>query len=238
MIKKMKIILLIMLGFLVVGCQTDYTLTINQFLEVEEIITTSVQNETIISKGQTKEEFLTELISNIKNKPDALDYEIDPFYHDDESGLNIKRLYLTTNNYQENSPLKGHLFSVFNIIQAENNINIAAKAQQPTVLLADNITIGKINIKTDYIIHSHNADYVDNEKNIYTWFLDEKENEKLIEITISTTQKYKPNFFNIPKLDELIPNINSGVLTIIIIIVGLGVIIMWLIGEHQKNNQI
>ncbi|MCI8778028.1 MAG: hypothetical protein HFI86_05365 [Bacilli bacterium] len=188
--KLQKISILILLTIIFTGCDVEYNLTIDNKKRVIEEVTFLEDNSNMLKYAGSIDEFLYD-----REQESFYDtnYVYERVYNDNQSGLNVKNSYSSIKNYVD-SKLYKSLFESANIIEDKkfysfstfgdyyrNNV-FSTPLEAVYRYKIDKITV---NIKFYNIVNSHNADKVDEENNIYTWYLKSSDLTKKIEFNLS-----------------------------------------------------
>lgn len=234
----MKKILLISLLFLT-GCSVQYDLVITDKEEVKEKFYVYVDNEIIENNSMSIDEYLDHYSSIYSQNERYKNFNITTKEGKNKSYFKVNRTYKNLNDYTDSYSFK----SMFDYAEIERgnkytsfttSSNAYLKALKNDELISESSKYDsfKISIKFYNEVVNHNADEVDKKNNIYTWNVEEDDDEDFIFFKIGPKVKY-----NVVLKDKISENILS-----IGIISGLVVLIASVIGyvyvKSKKNNEI
>ncbi len=230
-----KIILILIIIFITTGCvSSDYNLTINKDLSVNEEVFISATDEyfdlfymdyrlTIVKNVYNNQEIMKTLPDN--------NYSYKLIEEERRPGVLANKKYNNINDYIKETIFKTQVFEDIEYIEKDNLITIQTKNFLPYVEDETDVRYPisdlKINIKVPYVVTSNNADKYDNVTNTYTWNIDEETKDKKIEITFDKNKIYVYNLGIYIFISILI------ILAIIVI-----VIILKMVKKNKRNNKI
>lgn len=188
--KLKKIIIICLFTIFFTGCDVEYNLIIDNNKKVIEEVTFLEDKNNMLKYAKSIDEFLYEREQeNFFNT----NYNYERIYSDEQSGLNVKNSYSSVEQYVD-SKLYKSLFESANIINDKKFYSFSTSGEYyrnkvfSTPLEAvyrykiDKITV---NIQFYNVVNSHNADEVDEDNNIYTWYLNSSDLTKRIEFNLS-----------------------------------------------------
>lgn len=199
-------ILIVILCLLLTGCKIDYSLKItnnNEFVEKTDLLKYFPNGDSSVKDELGENSF--DFIKMLKN--DAYGYLSSVGYSsykviDIESskyqGIRVSRTYSNPTSYNYNLLIK-NLYDEFSVIDNDGIITISAKGfnrekvESKYEMLDMVIDNSSIVIELPYKVLNNNADTVDNNKNIYTWYIDKDTNEKEILLEYDVKNIYALN---------------------------------------------
>lgn len=231
----MKKIFLLIIPFLLTGCASvSYNLKINKDLSVVEDVKMTATKEYFDSYYKNlpitivKQAYESEWMDVVKQN--EYDYKLvkDNVRY---PTIFVNKKYDNLNKYTKETIFKGESFE--NILVIENNNLITIKTDNFLPYLEDQdqarfpISQLVINIQVPYVVTNSNADKKNMQDHIYTWIINEKTENKEINITFDKTKIYIYN------LTMYISMIIIGILIVIGIIV-----IIKIRNKNKINNTI
>lgn len=230
-VKKIRLIIMLMLVFLVSGCSVEYNLVINE--------DSSINEEIIASEKTNRLESMTRL-----NGEQACNYLYNMFKRDsDTSGAScseknsitygtVRAIYTDVDDLA--SKFKSDIFETVEVLKNDDEITITATQKEElggdagTTYIYNNI---EVNITVPFEVVENNADSVS--KNTYTWIIEEDEKVKTIKIVYK--DKELPNRANI-KISDNKYNLRYEYFIIgAIVAIILGIVVFVFI-RSKKNN--
>ena len=229
----MKKLLLLLIPFILTGCASvEYNLNINKDLTVNEEVNISATKDyfnifymdlpiTIVSEA-----YHNEYINNTL-KQNNYNYELRRNNYPYPSVF-VSKKYNLLNDYSNNTIFNGQVFE--NIFVAEDNNNITLKTENFISYAPDDgdgsihkfsVSDLSINIKIPFKVIHNNADKYDEKTNTYTWIVNEKTKDKVIDITFDKTKIYIYNL--------------TLYISITIFVILIGVLIYIIIRFRRKN---
>lgn len=187
-----KIIFIIVIIFMCVGCEATYNLRINDDLSIEETIN-AYQKNNFFDKftGFSREDIINRYSLYYKEYMDKANYDQKIVEYETKSGMIIKKKYSTLNKFFTNSIVYRQYYKTFNHSLEDGILTIELKDKYPYNRDSTSrymIDKGEINIQSAFKVIDSNADSYDKMTNTYTWNINSK-NNKNINITIDTTKK-------------------------------------------------
>lgn len=213
--KRIKTLFVLVSMLLLSGCSAEYNLNIQDDIYSESIKVTlnDLDDSSFIENFDSTEQY-------ISNTPTT---ELIYFKEKDDDGENS--IYTFTHDFSFDE-FRGSLSNkCFDNLKLEEDAGIYSLTAYGFNCLNDHQIYAdtyKINIKTNYKVINNNADEV--KGNIYTWFIDQKDN------------KNKNIIFQYSKIKSEIPTENSILPMIIPIIISIIILISVIIFNSYKNN--
>ena len=230
-----KIILILIIIFITTGCvSSDYNLTINKDLSINEEVFISATDEyfnlfymdyklTIVKGVYDNKEFMQILPNN--------NYSYKLIEEEKRPGVLINKKYNNLNDYTKETIFKNQSFEDIEYVEKDNLITITTKNFLPYVEDETNgrypISDLNINIKVPYIVTSNNADNIDKVTNTYTWYINSETKDKKIEITFDKNKIYVYNL-----------SMYIFIIILIILIFIVGIIVFKIVKKNKRNNKI
>lgn len=224
----MKIILIV-LCFLLTGCKIDYNLKItndNKFVENADLSKYFPDGSSFIDEtGTYTYNFADELKNDAYGYLNELGYSrysISDITSKNYEGVRVTRTYDTFNSYNYNLLVK-NLYDDFSVSSDNSIITISAKGfnreniESKYEMIGMEIGNSSINVELPYKVLENNADSVDENHNIYTWYIDKDTVSKDLLLKYDTNDIYALNMNTIGVKVNI--NIIYLVLALIIIIV-------------------
>ena len=182
--KKIRLILLVSILFLLSGCSGTYDITLNQNLTIDEKVTLDVKDTGGIYE-KAKQLF-------INNNIDEKKYKV--VQKDNKVSITYNESYDSIEDYVLNSILYKQLFDDINYTKQKNKIefNTIGKLKldsknQIDIINDYNIDLLLINFNTDLKVYETNAD--ESYEGKYTWRLTSDTTEKEIKIQLNPTNR-------------------------------------------------
>ena len=225
-----RIIYVIALILLCCGCSTKYTIEIDENLGVKEYARAAETDDFFEQYPNSSVErvigFLLEPNLEYLNKNG---FEVSNVTDDTEAGVGISNSYTSIDEYVKVSKLYEQYG---NLEYTESNGKITLKIDgmlsnkeqaQSGKYLIDN---SEISIKLPHNVVEHNADKVDEENGVYTWYIEKAGVKK--ELFITFDKKIKKEF--------PIEFIIGGIIGIIVIVFGYFVYSNWTNSRKKRNE--
>ena len=212
---KLKIIILLVLIF-TTGCTVDYDLKINKDLSIEESFIAFDTRENLKEKNYNSFNNMIEANKRLTTVNTDL-YVIENYKNEDLLGVKVKRDYKSIDDYisQVN---KYDLFlnkTTYTLDSDIATIKFSPVYEENEEFATIFYTIdSNINIQIPFEVKDHNADSVDENRNIYTWNLNNYTAYKDdFYISFDTTKRQ----YNTSYIFMIIPILIAGVVLIIFI---------------------
>ena len=230
---KKKVILLIVIICLLTGCNVKETIIINKDLSVNEEVNMSGTKAFFDNRYKMLPK---NVVKNILKSYDREKLLNNNNYLYEQSILGkypsiiAKKEYSNIDIFTKTTIFKDQYFKTFNTFEEDNLITINAKdyvKYEQGDLERYPIANCEIDIKLPFQVVDSNADKYNARTNTYIWYINEKTNDKEINIKFNKNKIYVYNYSLY---------ITIGIL-IIIIIIGIGFIIK-IINKNKKINEI
>ena len=182
--KKIKLLIIISILFLLTGCSGSYDVTLNQNLTVDEKVKIDLKDTGGIYE-KARELFINNDIDEKKYKVVQKDNKVSVTYNES---------YESIEDYILNSVLYKQLFDDINYTKQKNQIEIKTAGKlkldsknQIDIINDYNVDLLQINFNTNLKVYDTNADESYDGK--YTWKLTSDSNDKEIIIKINPTNR-------------------------------------------------
>lgn len=234
-IKKIRILILIFMIFMMCGCTAEVNLNIGDGKINESVSITAYEN-VIYSKEMLRTAFRNYIPAYasdviVDTMPDEEFPDI-KYYDKNETDLgngylfNYKYIF-DINEYEEARTVKNG-FRSYNISydRADNRLTLSTD-NEGIIYFNDYPSLDEviINIKTNYLVEDNNADRVDG--NTYTWVFT-KDSKKSINMVI-----------NMENNSNNVLGIDKGVITIIVsLVIFVFIVFVFLMSKNNKNNKL
>ncbi len=227
-----KVIILLLLVFLITGCDVRTNITINKDLVVKEEVRMTGTSDFFATYYKNLPITVVNDMLNTANRKEILTnngykYEI----NQDERypAVIATKSYSSIKEFTEKTIFKEQYFTNFETSTKDNLVTINANGfkkydQNPEYYAIDKCSI---RIKVPFIVTESNADSYDAKTNTYIWNIELETKDKEIKITFDKNKIYVYN---------LVMYISIIVLIILGII--LGIVIKKLVLKSKKNNKI
>lgn len=193
---KKKIFYIVLLLLICCGCSTKYTIEIDENLGVKEYAR-AVENDDFFSQypNSSIERVVGFLLEPNLDYLNEKGFVVSDINDDTEAGVGLSNKYNSIEEYIENSKLYEQYG---NLEYTEKDGKITLKIEgmlsnneqdQSGKYLIDN---SEISIKLPHNVVEHNADEVDEENGVYTWYINESGVDK--ELYITFDKKIKGEF--------------------------------------------
>ena len=178
--KYLKKLLLLLFIFFLAGCDTDYTLSLNEDSSVSEKVVINIEN--------TEDNYnkVLELIN--KYPKEKKDYKV--IRQDDNLNITYNKNYMNIDSYLSKSYMYRQLIDNVDITKKNHKIKLNTSLETSKNILSVNkdsmydITNLKINIDSKLPVLNNNSDV--NNNGIYTWNIDDNTIAKNIDLTYKT----------------------------------------------------
>ena len=172
--RKAKLFILVVLLF-VTGCSYKYDVVIDKKMKVSEEIVVSELNSVFTSKGTDATTFIDMNINIYNDDNNFSHYNIIKKMFDSSSGVNVSSSYDNFDDYTKKTKVKKNLFGKVELYQASGFGYFIASDYRGELFFTDEETDFKnerveFNLKLPFEVLDNNADNVDLEKGIYTWY--------------------------------------------------------------------
>ena len=199
----MKIIIVI-LCFLLTGCKIDYSLKItndNKFVESADLAEYLPSGTVKDELGETTYDFGEYLRADAYsylNKLGYSNYNMSDIISKNYEGVRVTRNYDGPTSYNYNLLIK-YIYDDFSVDVSDDIVTISAKGlnrskvEEKYEMLEMVIENSTINVELPYKVIENNADSVDENNNIYTWYIDKDTEEKEILLKYNSNDVYALN---------------------------------------------
>lgn len=244
MFDKFKLFLLFFIIFIVSGCDAEYHISIDKNLVIEEKITLMEENDNIYLYAPTINDFIDDVIAQVKDEYLNDNYEINKEIGENESGSHAVRLYNTFESLTKDNILIGQLYNTMNITVNDNIVNLKFDSiDDDYQLFKDSPTTSAIfnkltlTIELPFEVLSSNADYVDEAKRMYVWYYSADVSNKDVELLFNSDKIAKISV--VDRLEQIFKDGNYSSFLIIGIIVILGLILIsYIVVINKYNNSV
>lgn len=228
-----KNIILFLIIILLTGCSVKEKIYINKDLSVKEEISMSGTKQFFDTRYKMLPINVIKdiLYSNDRNKileQNLYEYKIETTSN--YPSVIAKKTYANLNNFTETTIFKKQYFNNFKVISNDNLITISAtdyiKYEQGD-LERYPISSCMISIKIPFVAIDNNADKYDARTNTYSWYINDKTNDKEIKLTFDKTKIY---IYNLVLYISIL-------IVIILIIIGIRFIFK-IKNQNKKVNRI
>lgn len=230
--KKIKLLLIFGLTFILSGCTVDYNVTINNDLSMSEEAIVKIEESFFDDyMFYTKAETYNAVMSRNLSFLNELNYDYK--HSDDYLTTTFNNNYNKLTDYINNNTIYQQFFENLEYTDENNIITIKSSGEfyQYTEDNAEKFLIEDIdiNVKIPFDVISSNADRVDSVNDIYTWTItkDDMDKEFFLEIDYSDVA------FQL-KYGEYIPLVIIGV----ILLIGISFVYVKVQMSKRKNNTI
>lgn len=225
----MKLII-ILICLLLTGCKIDYNLKItneNKFVETADLTEYFPNGSKFKDElGETTFDFAADLRADAYKYLNTLGYSkysMSDIASKNYEGVRVTRKYDGPTSYNYNLMIK-NLYDDFSVKVDNNIVTIHAKEMNREnietryEMLGMVIEDSTINVELPYKVIDNNADKVDENKNIYTWYIDKDTDEKEILLKYDLNNVYKLNLNTIgTKIDMNIVYVIIGFICFLVI---------------------
>lgn len=233
-----KLLLMISLLFLT-GCSVNYDLVITDKEEVKETFYVYVDNEIIKNNSMSIDEYLDYYASLYSQNKSYKDFKITTKEGKNKSYFKVTRNYDSLDDYINSYSFKS-MFDTANIERSSKytsfttSSNAYLKALKNDELISEDNQYDsfKISIKFYNEVINHNADKVDKNNNIYTWYVSEDSENDYIYFKTGPKVKYLVVLKD--KISENILSISAIGISIILVVSIVG----YIYTKSKKNNEI
>lgn len=234
-------ILIVILCLLLSGCKIDYSLRItnkNEFVEKVDLSKYFPDGDPTAKDelGENTFNFIDMLRNDAYgylSKIGYSNYKMTNISSNKYQGVRVNRTYSDPNSYNYNLLIK-NLYDEFSVIDNDGIITIFAKGfnrekvENRYEMLGMTIDNSSIMIELPYKVIENNADMVDREKNIYTWYVDKNTTEKEVLL------KYDVNDIYALNMKTIGTKINMNIVYIVLVFLIL-IVLGYLIYAYVKR---
>ena len=225
-----KILILVFMCLLCVGCQAKYEIIINDDLTVNENIT-GLEDEAFYNNyyKSTKERVISFMSETKDEYLNSIGYSKQIVNYSDLTGALFSHKFLSIEEYFAKSEAYTQFYDEWNYEIKDGIVTISLENQ----LLRNEDSLDRyvideceVSIKLPYKVKKNNADSINKKTNTYTWNLtDDKSKDIYIKFDTNKIAKYKENKYT----DYLVI---GGIFIII------GIIISVIYKKNKENNSI
>ena len=182
--KKLMLITLIGLIFLLSGCSVNYKLNITEDLIFEEEISVLELTNVLSLFSEDVEEFIFSSVEFYSSNEEYNNYYIYDSSDTKVTSISGQATYLSFDDYKNRNLLKDDFFSDCSFIINDEIVELKFFGNESNNLFIGNelggtiIDSASINITVPFKVISSNAERVDKETNTYTWIYDKNNYEK------------------------------------------------------------
>lgn len=233
--KKLKVILLLIICFMMSGCSVEYTLNIDENLNFTENVSLYENKEYFGYLNQTVDEYV-ELNKKYYEDNDTykgFTYKI--LENDNSVKLDAKKKKMTIEDFNNNSIVFNTLFSQIIAEKNGNELKIRTTDYNGETFFRESFTLRDISYdKADFTIKSPlkligtNADVIDEKRGEYTWHFSRNKEGKNIELVLNTNVSLTTRLLGLLKRFWYIP----------VIIIVVGFIVIRTIFLYRNANKI
>lgn len=236
----MKIIIII-LCLLLSGCRIDYSLKItndNKYVEKCDLLKYLPNGDSTYNSEDGGESF--DIVESLRNQARGKlntmaysSYKITDIQSANYKGIRVARIFDGVASYNSNLLIK-ELYNNFSINLDKNIVTLSAKGLNKDSIEYKYDSIGMqvdnstITIELPYKVLDNNADNIDKNKNIYTWYINKDTTEKDILLQYDVDSLYALN------INTIGTKINMTVVYIILVILIL-VIVGYFVYKYIKK---
>lgn len=231
-----RIFVLLVSILLLTGCSIKYDLLITDKEEVKEKFTITVDNETAIKKSNSVDEYL-DYYSNIYTANKGYgQFSIKTKKGKEFSSFIVTNTYSDLNKYVDSYSFIS-MFNDASIERVGNYVTFTTTENEYLKIIKSDEYLDeefyykdlKINIKFYNKVVSHNADFVDEANNVYTWDITKPNPKEYITFKFSNEKRYDV-IIKDWIMTNILPISIIGTLLVIVVCFGIYVVIV------RKNN--
>ena len=239
--KPKKMIFLLLLLFCLTGCTLHYDLKINMDHTVEENMVSYHSNDEILSVDNlTPNTFVSQLIENLKQDGQYEDYDYEEYLEGDSFGIQGSRHYKNVSSFLENSKV---ISLLYDSLQYEKEGNVVTLRSVGTIkselfyspdldvsILPEDCYVA---LHIPFKVKETNADYIDTDKNVLYWYLDEQSTNKEMMVSYYNNKYFSCNPIKLlPYLGKIPFYLLTGLIVIVIAVISF---IVWKKIEQAKR---
>ena len=194
-----RIFLIIALILFCCGCTAEYTIKINEKLEVEESALI-LENATFYNRYENSsvQRVIAFILEPNLGYLNANGFIVEQILGEGTAGVKITNSYESIEKFKEVSKFSEQFADSWDYIESGNEITLRIKGafsdsdqDQSGRYLVDS---AEVNIQLPFKVIDHNADHYDKSTNTYTWNINRPGMEKEIFITFDKTVKKEINY--------------------------------------------
>ena len=239
--KKIKIVLIIVMLFVLSGCTVNSNVTLNYDGKVTEEILLLNKSELFGNDAKEINTSLDDEIEYYNSVIDYREYEYEKIVEKDKSGVRVYKSYDNICSYFRDTAFNQYVYEHIKCIETEDYYEIESDTEHIPYCVdcAEWPILDDVNLILHLPIQAseHNADSVD--KNVYTWHFDkETTNDKTIYIKINKNQ-LKENEVKQEKKNKILHSAKTiGIIVLIVSLLIVGYLIFRKLYKKYKQNKL
>lgn len=190
--RRIKILFLFIVLFLLSGCTANYRLSISESGEIEEDIKFLESTSVLKTFSNSIQSDLDKELQNVKQSGIYDSYTMDAFVEDGYGIGTGKRVYSSFDNFKNNSIIVNEMFEDISIIDNGKVVSIHLKPVSKFKYFEESSMysslLDKVNFEINIPYKVIDGNYDKEENGVYTWTINKGENLKGINISYSTNE--------------------------------------------------
>lgn len=190
--RRIKILFLFIVLFLLSGCTANYRLSISESGEIEEDIKFLESTSVLKTFSNSIQSDLDKELQNVKQSGIYDSYTMDAFVEDGYGIGTGKRVYSSFDNFKNNSIIVNEMFEDISIIDNGKAVSIHLKPVSNFKYFEESSMysslLDKVNFEINIPYKVIDGNYDKEENGVYTWTINKGENLKGINISYSTNE--------------------------------------------------
>ncbi len=190
--RRIKILFLFIVLFLLSGCTANYRLSISESGEIEEDIKFLESTSVLKTFSNSIQSDLDKELQNVKQSGIYDSYTMDAFVEDGYGIGTGKRVYSSFDNFKNNSIIVNEMFEDISIIDNGKVVSIHLKPVSNFKYFEESSMysslLDKVNFEINIPYKVIDGNYDKEENGVYTWTINKGENLKGINISYSTNE--------------------------------------------------
>lgn len=190
--RRIKILFLFIVLFLLSGCTVNYRLSISESGEIEEDIKFLESTSVLKTFSNSIQSDLDKELQNVKQSGIYDSYTMDAFVEDGYGIGTGKRVYSSFDNFKNNSIIVNEMFEDISIIDNGKVVSIHLKPVSNFKYFKESSMysslLDKVNFEINIPYKVIDGNYDKEENGVYTWTINKGENLKGINISYSTNE--------------------------------------------------
>lgn len=190
--RRIKILFLFIVLFLLSGCTANYRLSISESGEIEEDIKFLESTSVLKTFSNSIQSDLDKELQNVKQSGIYDSYTMDAFVEDGYGIGTGKRVYSSFDNFKNNSIIVNEMFEDISIIDNGKVVSIHLKLVSNFKYFEESSMysslLDKVNFEINIPYKVIDGNYDKEENGVYTWTINKGENLKGINISYSTNE--------------------------------------------------
>lgn len=190
--RRIKILFLFIVLFLLSGCTANYRLSISESGEIEEDIKFLESTSVLKTFSNSIQSDLDKELQNVKQSGIYDSYTMDAFVEDGYGIGTGKRVYSSFDNFKNNSIIVNEMFEDISIIDNGKVVSINLKPVSNFKYFEESSMysslLDKVNFEINIPYKVIDGNYDKEENGVYTWTINKGENLKGINISYSTNE--------------------------------------------------